>query len=68
MCITTKLPSLEFLTGSAAILQVALYCYCAETKDNTIGGNVDKISWRNSVRRISAGMGYNTTSCMGKEI
>ena len=37
VCITTKLQSLEFLMGGAAILQVTLDCYCAETKKNTMG-------------------------------
>ena len=37
VCITTKLPSLEFLTGSAAVLMVNLDFYCAETQDNTMG-------------------------------
>ena len=46
VCITTKLLSLEFLTGSASNLQVNMDCYCAETKDNTISWNVAKVRWR----------------------
>jgi hypothetical protein len=37
VCTTTKLLSLQFLTGSAAILQVTWDCYSIASKDSTIG-------------------------------